>query len=166
MCADQRQARRMTDGDRQQSPSAHRADAETSDRPHVLLIEDDDVMREMLTEALQREGFRVTERSDAFAWLESCVRRASGAGASEEGPVDSYDVVVSDIRMPHMSGLDVLRILREINCTGSCPPTIFITAFGDSETHDMAHELGAAAVLDKPFPIKYLIEKVRSVASG
>lgn len=134
---------------------------------HVLLVEDDDVMREMLAEAFCREGWEVTECADGSRWLQTCVSEGTSLDIMEctVGGV-SYDVVVSDIRMPSMSGLDVLRILNEVQCAGVCPPTIFITAFGDEATHERAQELGAVTVFDKPFDIKDLIEAVRAITAG
>lgn len=131
--------------------------------PHILLVEDDDVMREMVAEALRREGYQVTECEDAFPWLRFCLREVSPRSMGV--PSNRYDVVVSDIRMPGISGLDVLKFLKDIGCELCCPATIFITAFGDENTHRIARELGAAAVLDKPFAIKELIGRIRAVAT-
>lgn len=147
------------------NPSQQRSGPASPDQKplRVLLIEDDDEMREMLAETLTREGWQVTQRRDAFEWLQWCVRQTavftSGLNSNR------YDVVVSDIRMPRIDGLDVLRILRDINCTNACPPTILITAFGDEQTHQRARELGAAAVLDKPFAVRDLVQKVRELAA-
>jgi len=120
-------------------------------------------MRDMLAETFRKEGFWVTQCADPLRWLQSCVRKASSPCSGGYIGADTYGVVVSDIRMPNMSGLDVLRILRDIHCADACPPTIFITAFGDAETHERARELGAVTVLDKPFDVKDLIEQVRAV---
>lgn len=139
-----------------QKGSLHR-----SKPPHVLLIEDDDVMREMLAEALRHEGYRVTESAEALAWLLFCIHHS----AREDRDGDLYDVVVSDIRMPHIGGLDVLRLIHDIRCADVCPPTIFITAFGDEKTHETAEALGAVTVLNKPFHLAELIDKVREVTS-
>ncbi len=141
--------------------------SDTASPPHVLLVEDDDVMRNMLAEAFRREGWQVTECADGMRWLQSCVRQATKVDAAQYNAASPpYGVVVSDIRMPNMSGLDVLRILADIQCADACPPTIFITAFGDDETHRRARELGAVAVLDKPFAVRDLIEKVREYAGA
>ena len=75
---------------------------------------------------------------------------------------EEFDVIVSDIRMPGVSGLSVLAGLREIE---GIPPIILITAFGDEETHAEADRLGAAAVLDKPFEMATLLNKTREVIS-
>lgn len=138
-------------------------DTRPPNRPHVLLVEDDDVMREMLAEALRRNGYKVTECADALKWLEICTKRASSSPQVKHQ--ESYDVVVSDIRMPNINGLDVLRIIRSVDIDGSCPPTVFITAFGDATVHQNANDLGAVAVLDKPFPIKDLIDQVRALVA-
>ncbi len=132
--------------------------------PHVLLIEDDDEMRNMLAEALTQEGYRVTERNEALDWLLACIHNS--AKDTSSSPNNSFDVVVSDIRMPKMGGLDALRIINDINCADVCPPTIFITAFGDEETHQMARTLGAFYVLDKPFDISRLIDKLKEAISS
>ncbi len=129
--------------------------------PHVLLIEDDEEMLNMLSEALIQQGYRVTKCTKALDWLLSCIHNFGGNVSSSTDK--SFDVVISDIRMPKMGGLDALRIINDLNCAQACPPTIFITAFGDEETHRMAKKLGAVEVFDKPFDIDDLIKKVREL---
>ncbi len=131
--------------------------------PHVLLIEDDEEMLNMLSEALMQEGYRVTKCTETLDWLLSCIH-CSGKDMSSSAN-NSFDVVISDIRLPKMGGLDALRIINDLDCAEICPPTIFITAFGDEETHSMARKLGAAEVLDKPFDINDLIRKVCELVS-
>ena len=131
--------------------------------PHILLIEDDEEMLNMLSEALIQEGYRVTKCTKALDWLLSCIHNSGGNMSS--GTDNRFDVVISDIRMPKMGGLDALRIINDLNCAEVCPPTILITAFGDEETHSMARILGAAEVLDKPFDINDLIQNVRKLVS-
>lgn len=139
-------------------------DASGCDRsPHVLLIEDDEEMLNMLSEAFIQEGCRVTKCTKARDWLLSCIHNSGNYMSSSTD--NGFDVVVSDIRMPKMGGLDALRIINDLDCAEACPPTIFITAFGDEETHRMARQLGAAEVLDKPFDIHDLIKKVRELVS-
>jgi DNA-binding response OmpR family regulator len=70
-------------------------------------------------------------------------------------------MVVSDVRMPGYSGLDLLAILR---CASWTLPVVLITAFGDEDTHAEARELGAIAVLDKPFDLDDLRAVVRAAA--
>lgn len=127
---------------------------------HILLIEDDGAMRAMLAEALRHEGWKVTECANAFHWLQYCMFNSTENPASHD---DTYDVVISDIRMPGMSGLEVMKALKELCLETPCPPTILITAFGDEQTHEQAKELGAAMILDKPFDTKDLINSVRHI---
>lgn len=131
--------------------------------PHVLLIEDDEDMLNMLSEAFIQEGYRVTKCAKALNWLLFCIHTSGKDIPSSTD--NNFDVIVSDIRMPKMGGLDTLRIINELNCAEACPPIIFITAFGDEETHTMARKLGAAGVLDKPFDINDLINKVCELIS-
>lgn len=139
-------------------------DASGCDRsPHILLIEDDEEMLNMLSEAFIQEGYQVTKCTKALDWLLSCIHN-SGKNISSSAD-NGFDVVISDIRMPKMGGLDALRIINDLNCAEACPPTIFITAFGDVETHRMAQKLGAVEVLDKPFDINDLVKKVRELIS-
>jgi DNA-binding response OmpR family regulator len=119
--------------------------------PRILVAEDDDDMRALLALALRSSGYDVAEFSDGLR----LVARLASAEPNE------FDVIVSDIRMPGASGLDVLEGLK--GCK-SAPPMILITAFGDSETHELARRLGAAAMFDKPFDVQDLLMEVRRVA--
>jgi CheY-like chemotaxis protein len=111
----------------------------------VLLAEDDEEMRSMLAEALRREGYAVVEARNGDELLARV--RSSVLSTDDGAPVD---LVVSDIRMPGCSGLEVLEKLRDEDWA---VPVILITAFGDEETHRKARSLGATLVLDKPFDV-------------
>lgn len=122
----------------------------------VLLAEDDRELRLLLATALRRDGYEVLEAHDAKHLLELMGEAlVSGNGA----PVD---VVVSDIRMPGASGLDLLAGLRRDDWT---TPVVLITAFGDPETHAEAYRLGADAVLDKPLDVDDLRQVVQTLVS-
>lgn len=109
------------------------------DRPPVVVVaEDDDEFRALLASALRGDGHSVLEACDAAELRDRLLT----------GPLP--DLVVSDVRMPGESGLDVLRWLRR---EGSEIPVVMITAFGDSETHSEAKACGVAAMFDKPFEI-------------
>ena len=114
----------------------------------VLLAEDDPAFRRLIASVLAEEGYEVIEAADGpslLAQIESTlnVRRERA---------DSF-LIVADIRMPGLTGLDVLAILR---CANRTTPVILITAFGDEATHAEGRELGAVAVLDKPFNVQEL----------
>lgn len=122
--------------------------------PRVLLAEDDDEMRALLASEICREGFEVVECSNGVQLLDRL------SSFLLPGPREHYDLVISDIRMPGLTGIEILAGL-----TGKpgIPPMIIITAFGDEETHAEAESCNAAAFFDKPFPIEDLIAKVREI---
>jgi CheY-like chemotaxis protein len=120
-----------------------------SGRPRVLLAEDDDEMRRLIAETLRRDGYHVMEAPTGRDLM------AVVAGLQDrEGPGRVADVIISDIRMPGMDGLELLKELRMRKLT---MPIILITAFGDEETHRRAEELGATAIFDKPFDLDDLL---------
>jgi len=124
--------------------------------PCVLLAEDDRAMRSLLTYSLKRAGYRVVTCEDGWELLSHL-----GSYLMEQQEHEDIDVVVSDIRMPGVTGLEVLEGAREAT---AFPPMILITAFGDDWTHDEAERLGARAILDKPFDVDALLDEVRRVA--
>jgi DNA-binding response OmpR family regulator len=117
------------------------------DRRHVLVAEDNTEMRRLIASTLRAHGYDVTEVRDGMELLD-CVEGAVRAGA-----LGRYAAVVSDVRMPWLSGMDVLAVLHTAAWR---TPVILITAFGDEETHAEGRELGAAAILDKPFEMDAL----------
>ncbi len=121
--------------------------------PLVILAEDDTEFRGLLASVLQQEGYEVVEAPDGLALLASLENTLT---VRRERP-DAF-LVVADVRMPGLSGLDVLAILR---CATWRTPVILITAFGDEATHAEGQELGAVAVLDKPFDVDVLRAAVK-----
>ena len=122
------------------------------DQAKILLAEDDEEMRKTLSSVLRAHGYLVVECWDGI----DLVRMYGTSRTQSHEP--AYSLVISDIRMPGVSGLE---FLEGISGTTNSPPVIIITAFGDDETHIKAREFGAAAVLDKPFEIDTLLKVVR-----
>jgi CheY-like chemotaxis protein len=120
----------------------------------VLLAEDDMEMRLLLSLTLQKEGCSVIECKDGVDLLAQIEPLLNGENEVE------YDLIVSDIRMPGVSGLEVVQGLADLP---GCPPVILITAFGDAAIHERARQLGVAAVLDKPFEIEEFITVAHDV---
>lgn len=118
--------------------------------PHILLAEDDGELRELLQLVLVQAGYRVTECTNGLQLLEYL-----------EQP-QLYDLVISDLRMPALTGLEVLET-QQGQTPG--PPFICMTAFGDARTHSTARTLGAVATIDKPFDLDEMIELVRQTLS-
>ncbi len=114
-----------------------------SDRPHrILLAEDDDEWRNLIALNLRRDGHQVMEASDGGRLL---VRMA----AAYKRTRDTFDLVISDIRMPVCSGLQILEALRGAHWP---TPVILMTAFGDDATRKQVERLNAV-LFDKPFDI-------------
>ena len=125
-------------------------------RPRILLAEDDPEMRRLLSRSLRRDGYDILEAKDGSKLLEYLGFSVASAAAFE------VDLVISDIRMPGFTGMEVLRELRR--CDWSTP-VILITAFGDRRTHQEAGRLGAK-ILDKPFDVDDLRHLVRESIPG
>jgi len=114
----------------------------------VLLAEDDDQMRELIAEALRAKGYHVFEATNGPE-LRDWLRRSQHEPGFEPPP----DLIVSDVKMPGASGLEVLNWLRQRDWS---TPVILITAFGDDEAHQEAERLGAT-MFNKPLAIDGLV---------
>ena len=127
---------------------------------HVLLAEDNNEMRPLLVRAFVREGYRVTECFHGIDLLDRLNMLTSQVEYASPEHKEHYDLIVSDIRMPGITALDILRDIAPFE---GLPPVILITAFGDEDTHAQAYELGVAAVFDKPFAFDDLLAKSREL---
>jgi two-component system response regulator AtoC len=121
----------------------------------ILLVEDDLDMRQLLAADLRLNGSEVVEVADGRAALDH-FRRSLGAG-----PSSWIDVVISDFKMPKLSGLKLLAAIRE-EC--DILPFILITAFAESAVQGEARRLGVSLVLEKPFDLEALNLAVRRAA--
>ncbi len=121
----------------------------------ILVAEDDPEMRRLLVTQLRLEGLDVYEASDGRA-LWRHMKQASGGHAVEP------DIIVTDVRMPGMSGIEALRRIRTV---APDVPVIVVTGFGSDHTHHEARALGAA-VLDKPFDVDDLLGLMDRVIDG
>ncbi|PLX93011.1 MAG: hypothetical protein C0621_08665 [Desulfuromonas sp.] len=117
------------------------------DPPRILLAEDDRELRDLLAFSLFRAGYAVAHCSNGLELLE----KLDPAAPSEDAP---YALVLTDLRMPALTGLEVLEALHDLP---DRPPFICMTAFGDPETHALAARLGALCTVDKPFRIEELM---------
>ena len=112
----------------------------------ILLVDDDANLRHALTYSLKREGFEVLAADDGKAGLES-VRR------------DKPDVVVLDVMMPGLDGLEVCRRIR----AESEVPVIMLTARDSEVDRIVGLEIGADDYLGKPFSTRELVARVRAM---
>jgi DNA-binding response OmpR family regulator len=118
-----------------------------NDKPRVLLVDDEDAIRDGLAPFLSRSGFEVRTASDGVEALETL--RAEAA-----------DIVVCDIMMPRMDGREVVRTLR---ADGDWTPVILLTQVGASFERSAALEEGADDYLNKPFDPQELLARLRAV---
>ena len=123
----------------------------------VLLADDSGEMRVMVSAVLRQQGYDVTEVADGHQLVEILATNLLRKPDDEAG----FDMILSDIRMPGFSGLDVLASLH---MAGWHLPVILMTAFGSDETRYEADYYGASYFLKKPFRLEELIEAVYAVA--
>jgi two-component system response regulator RegX3 len=116
----------------------------------VLLVEDDEPVAQSLRRGLLRYGFTVE-------WVPTG-REALTAAAELDG-TDPYDVVLLDLGLPDVEGLDVCRALRE----RSAVPIIVISARSDEADRVVGLELGADDYVTKPFGMREVIARIRAV---
>ncbi|MFL5355894.1 response regulator [Archangium sp.] len=129
---------------------------ELENRPlRVLLAEDQAEMRALLCGMLAREGYEVVVAQDGPGLIKTLI-----AGLTEDGAPWVPDLIISDVRMPGFSGVEVLARLRRDSWA---TPVLLITAFGDDELREQVERLGAARVLDKPFELEQLKELAREM---
>ena len=117
--------------------------------PKVLIVDDDPESRNLLSEFLAANGYAVGTVGDG------------AAARSELGRVKDYQVVVADLRMPNESGLD---LLRKLHLQKSKCAIILMSSFISQEEKKEAQALGAHALLEKPFRLTDLLQKVEEVA--
>jgi DNA-binding response OmpR family regulator len=110
----------------------------------ILVVEDEDTIAEPLVDSLRREGFDVD-------------RAATGTAALDEAL--HPDLVLLDLRLPDVDGLDVCRALR----ARSAVPIIVVTARGEESDRVVGLELGADDYVVKPFGSRELIARIRAV---
>ena len=127
--------------------TAVQPEAPATDRrpPRILVVDDEQSMRELLAIVLRREGYEVLLAENGRA----------AVALLEREPVD---LLISDIKMPDLSGVDVLRAAKKID---QDMLGIMITAFASTETAVEAMRLGACDYLSKPFDVDLLKMKVR-----
>jgi two-component system, NtrC family, response regulator PilR len=114
-------------------------------RPRILVVDDEPSMRDMLRIVLRRDGYDV-------------VIAENGRQAIERLKAEPFDLLLSDIRMPDLSGVEVVRAAKELNRD---VVAFMMTAFASTETAVEAMRLGAVDYFTKPFSMDELRLKIR-----
>jgi DNA-binding response OmpR family regulator len=106
----------------------------------ILIIEDDDEMRALLRDVIEEEGYKIDSVNNGSEAFRKLVK-------------ETFDLIITDIRMPGLTGLDILPGMRKLQPEASI---IVITAFGSEEIQRKAFERGANAYLEKPIHFQNL----------
>ena len=113
---------------------------------HVLVVDDDDRIRELVKEYLDENNFLVTTAIDAF-------------DAKKKLEIIKFDIMILDIMMPGKSGLSLTEEIKKNNTT----PIILLTAKGESMDRIKGLETGADDYLSKPFAPKELLLRIKNI---
>lgn len=114
--------------------------------PRILIVDDEATIRASLLEALAADGYETDAAESGEEALARCHATA-------------YDLVVTDLKLPGVSGLEILQALRN---QGKQTPVIMMTAYGDVDTAVSAMRLGAYDFIAKPFKLTVLRKQVRA----
>ncbi|NLW82232.1 MAG: response regulator [Desulfovibrionales bacterium] len=115
----------------------------------VLIVDDEPVLREICQEALSEEGYAVEIASNG----QDALDRISGRG-------QAFDLIISDLRMPDMNGQELLDKVRQRNLDVDF---LVMTGYGTTETAVDFMKSGAADYIAKPFDLKHMLHRVRSI---
>ena len=117
-----------------------------SDTPIIAIVDDDEAMREALLDLLEVAGFSARAFDSAAAFLAAY-------------PSAPFDLLVTDIRMP---GIDGIELQARLRAEGSSIPVVFVTSASDAATRRRAHEGGAFAYLTKPISDELLLGQIHA----
>ena len=112
---------------------------------NILLIDDDTELTSLLKDILSFEGFTVSEANDGYAGLDAIN--------------DEIDLILLDVMMPRLNGMETLKKLRENWET----PVLMLTAKGEEIDRVIGLELGADDYLPKPFSDRELLARIRAI---
>src|SRR5438876_4971325 len=122
------------------------SDALADDAPHLLVVDDDRRIRDLLSRFLRAEGYRVT---------------TAGTSAEARGKLEGlrFDLLVLDVMMPGETGFDFARNLRSV----SSVPILMLTARGEAESRIAGLEIGADDYVGKPFEPRELSLRIANI---
>lgn len=129
---------------------------QTVELGRVLIVEDEELIRETVALALRDEGYEVFTAEDGRTVLELA------RGSEEAGYPDftSLDLIILDLMLPYINGLDLCRLIRH---EGSSVPILMLSAKGSETDRVVGLEVGADDYLTKPFGMRELIARCRAL---
>lgn len=119
---------------------------------HILIIDDDEDIRVLIRVALEANAHSVAEAEDGKAGL-------TMAESSK------FDLIISDMNMPNMTGWELLQRLKANHQTMKIP-VIALSAHRTPEDYDEAYRKGCAAFIQKPLKLETLVDKVNHILAG
>lgn len=131
----------------------------------ILVVEDEELIRETITLALTEEGYDVVAAADGRAALdllhqEERIDFRSGKSFSSGQPNPEFDVIILDLMLPYVNGLDLCRVVRR---EGNNVPILMLSAKGSETDRVVGLEVGADDYLTKPFGMRELIARCRAL---
>ncbi|PMB06463.1 DNA-binding response regulator [Fischerella thermalis CCMEE 5198] len=123
-------------------------------RSRILVVEDEELIREMIVLALEEQGYRVVTAADG----RSAVEQLKSFDANLGEP--TFDLVILDLMLPHINGLDVCRLMRY---QGNPVPILMLSAKGSETDRVLGLEVGADDYLTKPFSMRELVARCRAL---
>jgi two-component system, OmpR family, phosphate regulon response regulator PhoB len=135
---------------------------------NILLVEDDALIASTIELALQEEGYRVQHALNGQAASELLRIRDEGfennffsvIGSSRNGANHEFNLIILDVMLPYLNGLDICRILRR---QGDTTPILMLSARSSEIDRVLGLEVGADDYLSKPFGMKELIARCRAL---
>ena len=123
---------------------------------HVLVVEDEEIIRETIALALVEEGYNVITAEDGS----SALKIINQYNTRESGGHKSLDLIILDLMLPHVNGLDLCRLIRH---DGNQIPILILSAKGTETDRVVGLEVGADDYLVKPFGMRELIARCRAL---
>ncbi|MBF2073114.1 MAG: response regulator transcription factor [Synechococcales cyanobacterium C42_A2020_086] len=122
----------------------------------VLIVEDEELIRDTISLALTEEGYNVTAAEDGRRGLELICKSAD----TSQVEVTSFDLVILDLMLPYVNGLDLCRLIRH---EGNSVPILMLSAKGSETDRVVGLEVGADDYLTKPFGMRELVARCRAL---
>lgn len=113
----------------------------------ILVVDDEEILRMLITETLEFEGYQIVEAEDGRVGYEKMID-------------ENFDLIILDYMMPHMTGMDVLEKVYSLELN---IPIIMLTAKSQQADRDLAHQYGASHFMAKPFSPAELVRLVQSI---
>ncbi|MGJ3246183.1 MAG: winged helix-turn-helix domain-containing protein [Elainellaceae cyanobacterium] len=122
----------------------------------VLVVEDEELIRETVALALMEEGYDVVTAEDGRSALDIACK----SGENEGSGLANLDLIVLDLMLPYVNGLDLCRLIRH---EGNNVPILILSAKGSETDRVVGLEIGADDYLTKPFGMRELVARCRAL---